>query len=371
MTSPIRVLLMIDDASVGGGQQHILALAERLDRQTFEVSVACEGKGYLVDELQKRAIPVYPLTMSNRPAPRPLIQCIRLIHRLRPTIVHTHGGTAGFHGRIASFFAPSIRLVHTYHGIHYLHDRQGIQSWIYRLVDRLLKKWTDRLVCVSQSDYTLGVQHNVLDPQKTEVIRNGIDVDRFVRTAKASSDKAGYPRVVGTIGRLHMEKGHSYLVKAAAQVLKVCPSILFEITGEGELRGDLENEIRSLGLEDHVKLLGERTDVESLFERMDVFVLPSFWEGLPLVLLEAMAAGVPIVATAVGGILEVVTHDREALLVPPRHEQQLAQEILRVLSDRELAARLTRNALQKVRNQFSVDKMVKATENMYKTTVNM
>ncbi len=366
MRSRLRVLLMIDEASVGGGQQHVLSLAERLDRGKYDVAVCCEGEGYLVDELRKRRILTHPLRMSNRPSIRSLFECVRLYRRSRPDIVHTHGGTAGFLGRIASLFVPGIRIVHTYHGIHYLHNLQSFQNRIYRAVDRTLKHCTDRLVCVAKSDMELGIRHKVVDPKIALLIRNGIDVEKFASARRESTIKTGAVRIVGTIGRLHIQKGHCFLVEAAARVIENDPSVIFHIVGEGELQRNLEEQIRSLGLQERVKLLGPRTDVPELLAGMDVFVLPSLWEGLPLVLLEAMAAGKPIVTTAVDGVKEVITNE-EALLVPPRDPERLADAILQVLHDPGLARRLGENAFRRVRSEFNVEAMVKQIEGLYES----
>ena len=366
MTQRVCVLVMIDDASIGGGQQHILLLTKRLDRTRFDVAVACEGDGYLVDELRKRGILTHPLRMSNRPSIRSLFECVRLYRKWKPDIVHTHGGTAGFLGRIASLFVPGIRRVHTYHGIHYLHNLQRLQNRIYWVVDRGLKHCTDRLVCVARSDYELGIRYGVVDREKTMLIRNGIDVEKFASAKRESAIKTGAVRIVGTIGRLHAQKGHCFLLEAAARVIKNDSTVVFHIVGEGELQSNLEGQIRSLGLQGRVKLLGVRTDVPGLLAGMDIFVLPSLWEGLPLVLLEAMAARKPIVATAVDGVKEVIADD-EALLVPPRDPERLADAILQILHDPGLAGRLGESAYRKVKSEFNVEVMVKQIEQLYES----
>ena len=363
----IRVLLMIDDAIVGGGQQHVLWLAEGLERAKFEVAVACAGEGYLVDELRRRGITVHPVRMSNVPGIRSFSDCIRLFRRWKPDIVHTHGGTAGFLARVCSVVSPAGKLVHSYHGIHYLHNLKSPKNRFYKLVDRVLKRLTDRLVCVAQSDLDLGIRHGVADIRKTVIIRYGIDTERFVAAATETHPAGKARKVVGTIGRLHVQKGHRYLIEAAAMVIKTNPSVIFRIVGEGELRNELQEQIKALGLHGHVQLLGARTDIPQLLADMDIFVLPSLWEGLPIVLLEAMAARKPIVVSAVDGVMEAVRDGQEALLFPSKDSHALAAAICRLLSDDALATRISKNARERVVREFGIRPMVRQIETLYES----
>jgi glycosyltransferase involved in cell wall biosynthesis len=331
---------MIDDASIGGGQVHLLSLAERLDRNRFEIAVACEGEGYLVDELKKRRIPVFPLSLSNRPDPRALLSTYKLLKRWRPDLVHTHGGTAGFFGRAASFLARVKAVVHTYHGIHYLHYPQSFQRWIFLRADRLLLRLTDRLICVAESDREIGLRVGVVARDRCVVIHNGIDTSLYTPRPK---ERTGAGRRIGTIGRLHAQKGQEFLLRALPEVLREHPDVRCEIIGEGEIRGELEDLAKSLGIQKSVDFLGERTDIPELLCSLDVFVLPSLWEGLPLVLLEAMASGIPVVATVVDGV----------------------REICRLLEDDALAARLSARGVEAVRARFDVREMIAALERLY------
>jgi glycosyltransferase involved in cell wall biosynthesis len=232
------------------------------------------------------------------------------------------------------------------------------------VIDMVLRRASHRLICVAKSDYERGMRHGVVDTSRGVVLRLGIDVEKF----RVQDERAGVaddePRIVGTIGRLHVQKGHRYLLEAAVLVIKNDPRVRFVIVGGGELQAETEGWITMLGLEKHAELLGPRTDIPALLASMDLFVLPSLWEGLPLVLLEAMAAGKPIVSTAVDGVKEVIT-DEEALLVPPRNPEKLAEAILKILNDPDLAQRLRERAMQKVRREFSVERMVREMEKLY------
>ncbi|MBI3586926.1 MAG: glycosyltransferase family 4 protein [Ignavibacteriales bacterium] len=373
---PTKVLLMIDEASIGGGQQHVLALAENIKREEYEVAVACERSGYLVDELRKRKISVLPISISNTLSVRSLLSCVQAIRQYSPAIVHTHGGTAGFYGRIAARIVGGIRTVHTYHGLHYLHAKSNSITFLHRWIDRLLLPMTNSLICVAQADYDLGVAKKVVHPSKGVVIYNGIAVERYkasVLSAKGLLEQKtkNDTFIVGTIGRLHIQKGHKFFLVAAKQILEEYPNTLFYIVGEGILRQELEAQSRTLGIAENVKFLGARTDIPQQLARMDVFVLPSLWEGLPLVLLEAMAARKPIVATAVNGVLEILEDRKEGMLVPPKDPESLAKAVLLLRRDPALASALESAAYTKVSTRFNVQTMTRSTEKVYEKVLNI
>jgi len=363
----VRVIEMIDEAIIGGGQIHVLSVAEHLDRSRFEPLVACSGEGFLVDELKKRSIPVVSVRMSNLPDPRNIAACVRLFRRTNPAIVHTHGGTAGFAARAASPFAPkSIRFVHTYHGMHYLHDLTSVRNKLFLGADRILTSRTDHFVCCAKSDYELGIKHGIVVAKNTSVVRSGVDVGKYGGPdRKSEKDRM----IIGTIGRLHVQKGHRYLIEAAAEVIRHLPSALFRIVGEGELREDLVLQARRLGIMEQVEFPGARMDTEAFLKEIDIFVLPSLWEGLPIVLLEAMAASRPIVVTDVDGVSEAVTDGVHALLVPPGDSRSLALALLRVANDRSLARTLAGNARERVTAEFSTPVMISNLEKVYSTTL--
>jgi len=356
-----KVLLMIDEAQVGGGQQHVLYLAANMKR--FEPHVACQPSGYLVDELRTRNIPVHPLTMTNRPSPASVNACRRLLGKLQPAIVHTHGGTAGFTGRIATIGLPGPKVVHTYHGLHYLRSGQSLRNMMFRMVDMSLLRVTDRAICVAESDLALGLRYGVVDRKKAVVIRNGIDVEAFHRSSQGGQN-AGSP-VVGTIGRLHAQKGHEVLLQAVAQLRKMGRNFVVRIIGDGELRKTLEARVKELGVDDIVEFAGASHSVAKELAEMNLFVLPSLWEGLPLVILEAMASGVPVVASGVDGVPEIVTDGLDGVLVPPGKPEALADAIVRLLDDPLLCESLAFNAKEKVRREFTVKRMTDETEGLY------
>ncbi|AFY91599.1 glycosyltransferase family 4 protein [Chamaesiphon minutus] len=340
--SKLRVLLTIDEASLGGGQTHVLLLSKYLDRENFEVEVATEETGWLVDEVRKLGKIVHPITIANKLSWKSYQSIRQLLLAHRFDIVHTHGGTAGFWMRLVALgLTERPTMVHTYHGLHYLHISRGaigvilqlFKRAIFRLLDRFLLKYTDRIICVCQSDYVKAVAAKVAHPAHTSVVHNGIEIEQFATPldrdiARRRFGFGASEFIFGNVGRLHAQKGHAYLLRAFAKLNN--PARL-AIVGDGELRYE------SIGLADELKIdrrvmfLGARTDIYEFLSAIDVFVLPSLWEGQPIALLEALAIGKPCIASAVDGIPEIITNGVNGYLVAPRNIEQLTQTMDRAI----------------------------------------
>jgi len=362
--------MFIDEAKMGGGQQHLLWLVQKLDKSKFEIEVVCEPEGYLVDELRKINITIHPITISNRPSISSLIKTYRLLNKISPMILHTHGGTAGFYGRLSTFFNFKGVVIHTYHGIHYLNFGQSLLKKVYSSVDKFLLRITDCTICVAQNDFDIGLKAGIIQKEKAVVIHNGIDIDKFQHynenmdcKIKLKTEKDSV--IVGSIGRLHYQKGFEYLIEASKTVLKNYSNVKFVLIGDGELRGSLESLAKKNCVYNSFSFLGNQTDIPELLAQIDIFVLPSLWEGLPLVLLEAMAAKKPIIATDVNGIVEIIESEKEGILIPPKNPAAISSALIRLLNDDELCKQLAANGYAKVLHEFSLNKMIEKTESVY------
>ena len=342
--SKLRVLLAIDEASLGGGQMHVLLLAKYLREANFEVEIATEASGWLVDEARKLGLTVHQIAISNKVTWQSFLQIHQLLKHTQFDVLHTHGGTAGFWIRlVAAMSKKRPVIVHTYHGLHYLNvlekTGQAVQQKVkrvsFKLIDRVLLSYTDRIICICRSDYEKAIFAGVANPTQTSIVYNGIDPDFVLNpvcreNARKIFDLSSTEFIFGNIGRLHEQKGHKYLLEAFARVTN--PARLL-IVGDGELRDKLSILANELEISDRVSFLGVRSDISEFLSAIDVFVMPSLWEGQPIALLEALALNKPCIASDVDGIPEIITNGVNGYLVQPRNIDELARIMNLVLTD--------------------------------------
>lgn len=295
----------------------------------------------------------------------------RVFRRERPDIVHTHTSKAGAIGRVAAWLAHVPIVIHTPHG-HIFYGYYGrVMSRVIRLAERALARITDRIVTLTDRGAKEHVQYRIADPDKFVTIPSGISLSAFrtVRTDPAMKRKQlGLPPegpVIGTVGRLVPIKGHEWLLKAAPRVLAEFPHVTFVFLGEGPLLGWLQQLAGKLGIGGHVMFLGARQDVPECLAMFDVFVFPSLNEGMGRALVEAMAMGVPAVATNVGGIPDVVVDGETGLLVPPLDDAALADALLGLLRDPVRRQAYGQAARRRMDERVDVTTMVRAIDRLY------
>jgi glycosyltransferase involved in cell wall biosynthesis len=366
----LRIMEMIDRPSLGGGQTALLLLAENLDRSRFEVFISSGGDGPLAEQASKKGIVYVPVSLGKWLSLGPPAEIAGVLKEKKIDILHTHGGIAGLYGRSAAGRARTPAVVHTLHGIHYLHYRNPFLRRLYVLLERRYSRRTDRLVLVCQSDLRQARTHRLAPEEKMTVILNGTDFRPELGADDIPSRRSELGwlpdrPVIGTVARLHRQKGVVNLVRAAPKILSACPEVRIAVVGEGPQGASLRREAQRLGLEGRLLFLGERKDAASFMALFDVFVLPSLWEGLPFVLVEAAAWGKPIVATAVDGVPEILEDGKTGLLVPPKDPSALAEAVIRLLKDKKEAHRLGETARALVPPRFPLRRMVDQTQNLY------
>ncbi len=363
----IRVLQVTHDLNIGGLQSVVLALASRLERDRYSVSVcALREGGPLEGQLQNLGVPVFRL-QSTRSGPDYLsfAKLSRIAAEIRPHVIHTHNTHPFIDGAAAKIWNRIPVLVHTDHGRHFP-DRKR-----YMIAEWVLSHVAARVVAVCEAGRLDLMRYERLPSSRLSVIVNGVDPVPFRRPVDLPALRAclgiGERRqpIVGWCGRLSPEKGLTYLVQAATLLRRDFPDFLTVLVGDGALYDALQEEARSRGVESHFLFAGARSDVHDVIRVFDVFALPSLREGLPLVLLEAMAASIPIVATSVGGVPEIVRDGITGLLVPPGDPVALADALRRVMSQTELRSSYTTEASQVFGQQFTVRKMVSAYQELY------
>jgi glycosyltransferase involved in cell wall biosynthesis len=382
----IRVLHVITRLIVGGAQEATMLTAALLDPTRFDVDVISGPQtgpeGSLVEEVRARCIPltIEPALVREINPAKDLLALVRLtrfIRRGRYTIVHTHSSKAGILGRWAARLAgltgtPAPVIVHTVHGWGYHDHQHSLVRNTYIFLERLTQRLTDRLTVDSPRNAEKGLADGIATPEKYITIRCGVELDRFwqpSRPHEAVRTELGIPpdaAVVGTVTRLSPQKAPLDFVAAAAQMAARRPEVHFVVIGDGPLRAEVEAQITTEDLTARFHLTGLRRDVPDLLHSFDVFALTSLWEGLPRVLPQAMAAGLPIVATAVDGNAEAVEDGVNGFLTPPGDPQALASALLRLLDDPSLAAEMGAAGRERS-TEFSARKMVDDIAALYET----
>jgi glycosyltransferase involved in cell wall biosynthesis len=346
--------------------------AALLDGAEWQVTILAGpqtgSEGSLIETIQKRdlALILEPMLVREINPIKDLRALWRLRQMMRQnqyTIVHTHSSKAGIIGRWAARWAGVPIIVHTVHGWAH-HDRQHpLVRAIYIWLEKITLPITDKLIAVTTLDIEKGLTDGIGQRDNYCVIRSGIELDRFghpqrppAETRAALGIPADAP-VVGTVTRLSPQKAPWDFVRAAAQIAQSYPACWFVMVGDGPLRAEVEALARELQIADRLVLTGLRRDVPELMAVFDIFALSSLWEGLPRVLPQAMATGLPIVATACDGSAEAIIDGETGYLTPPAEPAKLAERIAQLLADPARAAQM--GAAGRVRvEEFSDRRMV-------------
>ncbi len=339
---------------MGGMEKLLVEFARHADRARYQLHFVClESRGKLADEVEALGWSVEAL--GKRPGVRPglIVKLARLFRRLHIDVVHTHNEPACIYGVPAARLAGVPLVLNTRHGQGPVAG--GRRDRLFSLAARLAGK----VVCVSKDAAALSVRSGIAE-QRITTIWNGIDTQKFPFHGPCPSG----PAIV--VARLAEGKNIDALIRAAALVREQIPQFRVRIVGDGSCRAALEVLAKELGLEKHVAFTGEADNVPEHLRQASMFVLPSLSEGVSLSLLEAMATGLPVVATSVGGNLEVVQEGETGFLVPVKQPALLAQAISRLAADPELACRLGTAGRRRVETTFEVRAMVRAYEDLYR-----
>ncbi len=364
---PIPIVYIIVELDIGGAQQVLLRLLQGIDRQRFSPRVACfyNGKAAIAQAIIKMDIPVHDLRMNSPIGIGGLARLYHLLRNTSPVILHTWMFHANLSGRIIGRMAGVPVIITS-------RRNMNIGGTWRECLNRWTAKLDQKVVAVCESARQEEIRQAKISPQKVITIHNGIDSQIYLPPTseerariRQSFDLSDKEFVVGSVGRLHLQKGHHYLIEAFAQMISKVPEARLLIVGDGELRETLERQVRQDGLEGKVIFTGSRSDVPSIMKALDIFVLASLWEGEPNVVLEAMATGLPVIATSVGGAPELVIHGETGLLIPSRDPSALLEALLALKNSPELCSRMSRAARQRTIELFSVERMIQQTQNLY------
>ncbi len=368
----LRVLHVVSVPGVGGAQVYVAGVARALAGKGYRVAVACPDDPALVTAYAGVA-DVFPLPVARRLSPwrdlRFLVALVRLLRRERFDVVQTSAAKASLFGRLAARLAGVPVVIFTAHGFPFHPFMTAPLRWTLETLERVMSRaCTDMVVSVSETDRRDAVARGIVPATRIRTIPNGIVPAPPSLDGAAARRRLGLALdqpVVGTVGRLARQKSPEDVVRVAAHVVREIPAAAFLLVGDGPLRAGLERLARDLGVARNVRFLGVRDDVDAILPALDVLLLTSLWEGMPLTILEAMAAGLPVVATRVNGVPEVVAHGATGLLAEPRDVPALAAHVLALLGARESAQAMGEAGRQRVGERFTFGRTVDALSDLY------
>jgi glycosyltransferase involved in cell wall biosynthesis len=374
MSQKVKIIYIIGTLDVGGSEGQLVRLAMGLDRQRFEPLVCClSSAGPYQSVLEAAAIPVEVigfrgLTIFRHPyrVASQLFRLVRFLSREQPCIVHGFLFWAYILGTYAAKAAGVPIVIASRRGLGHFKARKPHYLFLERLTNAMTDVWVANSEAVRQDT----ARQEGVDPARIRVIPNGVDPNRFARVLdrRAVRRRLGLPEddpLLLTVSNLIHYKGHGTLLEAVPLVTRIHQRARFLLTGDGPMRPEIERRIAGAGLAASVQLLGERSDVPDLLQAVDQLVHPSDEEGFPNSVLEGMAAGLPVVATRVGGTPELVVDGVTGILVPPRSPADLAAAVCRFLADPDLARRLGSAGRERAFREFPLGRMVERTEGLY------
>lgn len=354
---PQRILYLVQGLGTGGLERVVLHLAREMVRRGHAVTVCCyDRRGELADEAELAGAAVETLLRGPGLDLRYLWRLTKWLRKQRPDVLHMHNSTALFYGTIAGRLARICCLIYTEH------DGVFPRSVWVRWANRRLVRRLTHAVAVSDAVKRLWCSSDGVDPALVKVVPNGVPA--HARSPGAEARHRGSPIRIGTVSRLSYEKGMDVLIEAFVLVHKQLPETELVLIGDGAERRKLEDAVGRHGLGNCVMFLGTRDDVPALLETVDIFVLPSRSEGLPLALLEAMAAGLPIVATGVGGVPEAIADGETGLLVPPEAVGAMSDAIIRLGRNTDLRRSLGRAAADVFSKRYEFSRMADSYESL-------
>lgn len=367
--TPIPVLYFTNSTVRGGAEEHLLTLVRRLDRNLFRPLLLCSPE--CAEKLQPDLPPDVHLERLEYQWPyqiAPARRLARILHDHQVGILHSHLFTSSVAASPVGWLNRVPVILETPH----LREawRRGLIKGHY-FIDRAVGKFVDHYIAVSQANADYLIQGKGLPAEKVHVIHNGCDLGKYAPDQPAPSDlrrSLGFAEsdpIVVVLARLEPQKGHRILLTAHTQVVREMPTARLVCVGTGALAQELQDQARALQIQDNVRFVGYQSNVADWLALADISVLPSLFEGLPLVAIESLAAQRPMVATAVDGTTEVVINEKTGLTVPPENAPALTEAVLRLLRQPDLSRRLAQAGRMWVLEHFSQEQQIRKTQELY------
>jgi glycosyltransferase involved in cell wall biosynthesis len=367
------IIWMIDSLGPGGAEQLMPTILKKLKLSGFNIRICAlqiRAGNPIASDLERLGLPVDLIPIRNLRQPFNLFRILRYLHLHRPQLIHTQLEFADILGTVAAKILgiPSVSTVHTLDGFPPKKTALGRMKlrWF------LLGKFCGRVIAVSEKTRLHYLQSGGLPPDKVITLYNGVDISRFKNTDATQTAKLKQAlhlplnsRVIITIAVLREPKGIQFMIEALPAILEQCPDVHYLIVGDGEHSAALTDLVAALAIKNQVTFTGHRTDIPDLLGCCDIFVLPTLKDALPTVLIEALAAERPIVASDVGGVPEIIENGVNGLLVAPGNPSKLAEACLRLLKDNELSRQIVLAGSKTVLQRFNIDSQIEQLSRMY------
>jgi glycosyltransferase involved in cell wall biosynthesis len=382
----IKVAHIIGRMITGGADENTLFTIEGLNKEKYEIDLITgeESDKDILNKVKNHPFNIIQIKelkwkLNFWYDPIVLLKLIKLLKKKRYDIVHTHTTKAGILGRVAAHISGVPVIVHGLHGSTFQAFNSSLLNWLLFLLERLTGRFTDAYISVSKMLSEKYVEKGIGKKENYYTVYSGMKLDKFYEVR----EKVDYREkrrelginsgqfVIGNVARLETRKGHQFLLDAFKKVTlerKDYPLKLL-IIGEGEDREKLENYIKKLNLEDKVIFTGYREDVEELMALMDIFVLTSLREGLPRVLVQAAAVGMPSVAFNVDGVSEIIKDNQNGFLIRPRDVEQLANRMVRYIDNKELVSLHSQRGREFIKGKWSIEDMVDKIDKIYQDLI--
>jgi glycosyltransferase involved in cell wall biosynthesis len=373
----LKVAHIITKLELGGAQQNTLYTVSHLNKERFE-PVLITGEGGILDDdarkltgvevifvpgLVRSIVPIFDFTAFWR--------LYKILRRIKPDIVHTHSSKAGILGRWAAWFAKVPAIIHTFHGFGFHDFQHPITRWLYVAIEKITAPVTNKFIVVAADNIDKALKEGIGKRENYLVIHSGIDTKKYktpVANKAAKRAELGLKpedKAVTTIGPFKPQKNLPDFFKAAAIIARQNPKAVFLVVGDGALRPQFESQIKDLELTEKVKLLSWRRDTAELLAISDIFVMTSLWEGLPRAILEAMCAGIPVVANNVDGVNEVVQNGITGYLTTPNQPQQTALKVIELLANPDITKSMGLAGKTAITEDFDINQMIIQQESLY------
>lgn len=374
MAQRIKLLYVITKLELGGAQKQLLSLIRGLDKEKFNQFLFTAKSGHLLaDALSIPGVTVKKSQFLERNI-NPLkdilalVELYQFIKKNNIEIVHTHSSKAGILGRLAARFSGVKIIVHTVHGWSFNDCQSGLLRKLYIELEKFAAQFTDKLIIVSNYDKEVGLKNNIGAEIKYGFMRYGIDYDLFNAKEKNIREELGIKEnelVVTDISCFKPQKAPLDFIKLACIAGREFSNAKFILVGDGILHKYAEKLILKLNLQKQVILTGWRKDIPAILLGTDVLVLTSLWEGLPIVVLEAMAAKKPVIATHTGGVKEVIVEDKTGFLVPCHDIKRMSEKLATLLRSEVLRKQMGEAAKNNLGYNFTLKNMVKYNQDLY------